>query len=196
MTVCLANLQWVLVSQGERLLLQLGHFLLTLLAKASLLLRLGDGHGPRAFRWRPAAAPRLLRWVKSFPGGYRRLSARTSLHLQNENKLWLTCLKKHQLVERVKTWEWNVFFCFGAVNAEHLSQVRWCRFRGFRRTGGSFTRSSSENKTLSKTSCDTLTANTRLFESPGAGSPPKELILPLRSWIHLRENFFAKKHQT
>lgn len=79
-----------MVCQCQGLLLQLCDFLLTLLAKASLLLRLGDGNRPGALGRRPAAAPRVLRRVKSFPGGYRRLSARTSLHLQHEENVWLT----------------------------------------------------------------------------------------------------------
>lgn len=76
------NLQGILVSQGERLLLQLCDFLLTLLAEASLLLRLGDGDRPGALGGRPAAAPRVLRGGKPLPAGDRRLPARASLHLQ------------------------------------------------------------------------------------------------------------------
>lgn len=80
-----------MVGQSQRLLLQLRHFLPTLLAEASLLLRLRDGDRAGALGGRSAAAPRVLRGQKPFPRGHRRLSARTSLHLQQRDnkKVWL-----------------------------------------------------------------------------------------------------------
>lgn len=71
------------------MLLQLRDFLLTLLAQAPLLVRLGDGNGAGALGGGSAAAPCVLRRVQSFPGGCRRLSARASLHLQHKERLWL-----------------------------------------------------------------------------------------------------------
>lgn len=77
------NLQRTLVCQGEGLLLQLCDSLLTLQAKASLLLRLGYGNRAGALRGRPATAPRVLLRVEPLPGGHRWLPTRTSLHLEH-----------------------------------------------------------------------------------------------------------------
>lgn len=99
------NLQGVLVNQSQRLLLQLRDLLLALLARASsFLLRLGDGHRPGALRRRSAAASRLLRRVEPFPGGHRRPSARTPLHLQHKtetsvNKLACSTSASNQCVK-------------------------------------------------------------------------------------------------
>ncbi len=171
--------------------LQLCDFLLTLLAKASLLLRLGDGNRPGALRRRSATAPRVLRRVESLPGGNRRLSTRASLHLQHREKVWLTSIARmttcHTSSACKRESETVCLHLDDPLERRAPVQARTKEMRSFL----CLVETTQPTQILFKhliVCSETLTVNMRLLGSlpSGAALPPNELILPDQGYTFRR----------